>query len=62
MDLTLFIVIIILIFGIIYLINIISDLKKDIGNITGKTDENEYGMKTMIDKFKNGLEYLKDFL
>jgi len=63
MDLTLFIVILILILGMIYGINIIMDLKNDIKKITGNKDEtDEYDMKSMIDKFKYGLEYLKNFL
>ena len=63
MDLTLFIVILILILGMIYGINIIMDLKNDIKKITGTKNENdEYDMKSMIDKFKYGLEYLKNFL
>jgi len=61
MDLTLFIVIVILIFGIFYGISIISDLRNDIKIITGNKDETN-NMKGMIDKIKDILEYLKSYI
>ena len=63
MDLTLFIVIISLIIIIAYLINTVNSLKKDIKNLNACAnvkDEEENGK--MMDTFKSGLEYLKNFL
>ena len=61
MDLTLFIVIVIALFAVFYGISVLSDLRNDIKTITGgnKDDNN---MRSMVDKVKNGLEYLKEFL
>jgi len=64
MDLTLFIVIIVLILSIIYLINTVNSLKKDIKNLNAcaniKEKNNDDGK--IIDTIKNGLDYLKNFL
>jgi uncharacterized protein YoxC len=64
MDLTLFIVIISLIIVIIYLINTVNSLKKDIKNLNAcaNVKDNPDNNEKMIDTFKNGLEYLKNFL
>ena len=63
MDLTLFIVIIIIIAVLIYIINIITDIKTDIRTINGKpVNEDNDNMKGIIDKLKDGLEYLKNYL
>ena len=53
MDLTLFIV-----------INTVNSLKKDIKNLNAcaNVKDNPDNNEKMIDTFKNGLEYLKNFL
>ena len=63
MDLTLFIVIVIIIIGIMYIINIISDIKSDIRTLNGNTNKyDDSNIKSLIDKVKFGLEYLKYYL
>lgn len=64
MDLTLFIVIIFLIIIISYLINTVNSLKKDIKNLNAcaNVKDNEDNNEKIMDTFKNGLEYLKNFL
>jgi hypothetical protein len=62
MDLTLFIVVVIIIIGIVYIINIISDIKTDIRTLNGNTNKDDNNMKGLIDKIKMGLEYFKYYL
>ncbi len=64
MDLTLFIVIIFLIIVIIYLINTVDSLKKDIKNLNACANIKDIPDNNMkiLDTFKNGLEYVKNFL
>ena len=62
MDLTLFIVVVIIIIGIVYIINIISDIKTDIRTLNGNTNKDDNNMKGIIDKIKMGLEYFKYYL
>ena len=63
MDLTLFIVVVIIIIGIVYIINIISDIKTDIRTLNGNVNKDEdNNMKGLIDKIKIGLEYFKYYL
>lgn len=64
MDLTLFIMIVLLIIAILYGINILRSVKNDLKKINGsslnKNDNSD--MKELIDNIKYGLEYLKKFL
>ena len=64
MDLTLFIMIVLLIIAILYGINILRSVKNDLKKINGsssnKNDNSD--MKELIDSIKYGLEYLKKFL
>jgi hypothetical protein len=75
MDLTLFIMIVLLIIAILYGINILRSVKNDLKKINGislnknknnnQNDESYYDnsdMKELIDSIKYGLEYLKKFL
>jgi hypothetical protein len=71
MDLTLFIMIVLLIISILYGISILKNLKNDLKKINGgslnlnQKDDSYYDksdMKEFIDTIKNGLEYLKKFL
>ncbi len=77
MDLTLFIMIVLLIIAILYGINILRSVKNDLKKINGTSlnknnnqnlnqkDESYYNnsdMKELIDNIKYGLEYLKKFL
>lgn len=76
MDLTLFIMIVLLIIAILYGINILRSVKNDLKKINGSSlnknknnnnqnDESYYDnsdMKELIDSVKYGLEYLKKFL
>jgi len=71
MDLTLFIMIVLLIIAILYGINILRSVKNDLKKINGislnqnKKDDSYYDnsdMKELIDNIKYGLEYLKKFL
>lgn len=64
MDLTLFIMIVLLIISILYGISILKNLKNDLKKINGSSlNENDNSdMKEFIDTIKNGLEYLKKFL
>lgn len=64
MDLTLFIMIVLLIITIFYGINILKDVKKDIKKIKGEggSDKEESDLKTFINYIKEWLEYLKNFL
>jgi hypothetical protein len=61
MDLTLFIIVILLILIILYGISILKDVKKDIRKISGNTNnkEDDYDIILYI---KNSLEYLKNLL
>jgi len=78
MDLTLFIMIVLLIIAILYGINILRSVKNDLKKINGtslnknnnqnlnqKDESYNYDtsdMKELIDTIKYGLEYLKKFL
>jgi len=69
MDLTLFILIVILIIVIFYFANILGNLRKDIRNLNlcSNMDKKENFIiendnKVFIDKLTNGLSYLKNFL
>lgn len=74
MDLTLFIMILLLIIAILYGINILRSVKNDLKKINGSSlnknnnnqnDESYYDnsdIKELIDSVKYGLEYLKKFL
>ena len=75
MDLTLFIMIVLLIIAILYGISILRSVKNDLKKINGislnknknnnQNDESYYDnsdMKELIDNIKYGLEYLKKFL
>lgn len=59
MDLTLFIIVILLIIIILYGISILKDVKQDIRKITGNNNKDEYDIIMYI---KNSLEYLKNLL
>lgn len=61
MDLTLFIVLLLIFIIFVYGISMMNDLKKEVRTITGNKNEDNY-LKTSIDKFKDVLEYLKEFL
>jgi hypothetical protein len=60
MDLTLFIMIVLLIITILYGINILKDVKHDIKSIKGVDNNKEED--DMINYIKNSLEYLKNLL
>lgn len=71
MDLTLFIIIVLLIITILYGISILRSVKNDLKKINGNSlninqkDDNYYDnsdIKELIDNIKYGLEYLKKFL
>jgi hypothetical protein len=67
MDLTLFIVLVLLIVVLIYFSNIINNLRKDIRNLNlcSKNEKKEKFIddnKVMIDSITNGLNYLKNYL
>jgi|LakMenEpi07Sep12_1017427.scaffolds.fasta_scaffold09660_2 hypothetical protein len=61
MDLTLFIMIVLLIITILYGINILKDVKHDIKSIKGD-DDNNNEEDDIINYIKNSLEYLKNLL
>jgi|688.fasta_scaffold619793_2 hypothetical protein len=67
MDLTLFIVLVVLILVIIYFSNIINNLRKDIRNMNlcsnnEKKEEFIDENKVIIESITNGLNYLKNYL
>jgi hypothetical protein len=62
MDLTLFIMIVLLIITILYGINILKDVKHDIKSIKGDDDDNNNEEDDIINYIKNSLEYLKNLL
>lgn len=61
MDLTLFIILILILISFIYGIFMISDLKKEVNIITGNKNEENYLRRT-IDNLTYFLGYMRDYI
>lgn len=61
MDLTLFIILILILISFIYGIFMISDLKKEVNTITGNKNEENY-LRRSIDNLTYFLGYMRDYI